>query len=315
MKIIGGIFVNNRVEEIRNLSSKEAWKHLPGTCNPADLPSRGCSVQGFLKSRWLEGPQWLKLPEEDWSVTVSQYNLEEILKKRKKGIVSLINSVNLNKKWYLHRFFNYTEIVRLLTWMLRFGENCQHPDKRVTIKRLLFERHLQSSHAGTQVVLTDIRQKVWLLRGRKTVQRVISKCVRCKRYAAKIIESIPAPLPEEHVREALVFEITEVDLAGPVHLRDGKKAWILLFTCAVYRAIHLELIQSLSTNVFLLGFRRFIARRGRPKLIYSDNGTNLTEANNWISALDWDRIVDAASVLRIQWKFNPPPTASRWGGF
>ncbi|GFT68801.1 hypothetical protein TNCV_684521 [Trichonephila clavipes] len=31
----------NRVE---NLSSKEAWKHLPGTCNPADLPSRGCSV-------------------------------------------------------------------------------------------------------------------------------------------------------------------------------------------------------------------------------------------------------------------------------
>ncbi|GFY60005.1 pro-Pol polyprotein [Trichonephila inaurata madagascariensis] len=80
-----GTFVNNRVGGIRNLSSKEASKHLPGTCNPADLPSRGCSVQGFLKSRWWEGPQWLKLPEEDWPVTVSQCNLEEILKERKKG--------------------------------------------------------------------------------------------------------------------------------------------------------------------------------------------------------------------------------------
>ncbi|GFU93830.1 uncharacterized protein TNCV_1660541 [Trichonephila clavipes] len=39
-----GTFMNNRKEEIRNLSSKEALKHLPGTCNPADLPSCGCSV-------------------------------------------------------------------------------------------------------------------------------------------------------------------------------------------------------------------------------------------------------------------------------
>ncbi|GFQ65923.1 hypothetical protein TNCT_272951 [Trichonephila clavata] len=38
-------------EEIRNLSSREDWKHLQGTCNPADLPSRSCSVQGVLKSR------------------------------------------------------------------------------------------------------------------------------------------------------------------------------------------------------------------------------------------------------------------------
>ena len=48
----------------------------------------------------------------------------------------------------------------------------------------------------------------------------------------------------------------------------------MLFTCAVYRAVHLELILSLSTNSFLQGLRRFIARRGRPKIIYSDHGSN-----------------------------------------
>ncbi|GFW78128.1 uncharacterized protein TNCV_135981 [Trichonephila clavipes] len=89
------------------------------------------------------------------------------------------------------------------------------------------------------------------------------------------MEPIPAALLENSVREALVFEITGVDLAGP--LRDDKKAWILLFTCAVYRALHLKLMQSLSIHGFLLGFGRFISRRGRPKIIYSDNGTNLLE--------------------------------------
>ncbi|XP_055941904.1 uncharacterized protein LOC129971950 [Argiope bruennichi] len=150
--------------------------------------------------------------------------------------------------------------------------------------------------------------------GRKTVQKVLSRCIRCKRYTSKKIESIPAPLPEDRVRETLIFEVTGVDLAGPLHLKDGEKAWILLFTCAVYRAIHLELIQSLSTNRFLLGFRRFVARRGRTRTIYSDNGTNFTGTNNLMGSLDWDKIVNDASVLRIQWKFNPP-TAAWWGGF
>ncbi|GFY74248.1 uncharacterized protein TNIN_500691 [Trichonephila inaurata madagascariensis] len=84
-------FVNNRVEEIRNISSREAWKHLPRT---ADLPSRGCSVQGFLKS-WGE-PQWFKTSRG--KLALAQCHLEEILKERKKGFDTLVNSVNLDKK-------------------------------------------------------------------------------------------------------------------------------------------------------------------------------------------------------------------------
>jgi len=35
--------------------------------NPADLPSRGCSVQELKKNEtWWTGPCFLKIPEEQW---------------------------------------------------------------------------------------------------------------------------------------------------------------------------------------------------------------------------------------------------------
>ncbi|GBL93708.1 hypothetical protein AVEN_166753-1 [Araneus ventricosus] len=76
------------------------------------------------------------------------------------------------------------------------------------------------------------------------------------------------------VRDAATFEIVGVDLAVPLYLRNGPKAYIVLYTCTVYRAIHLELITSLATEVFFQSLRRFIARRGRPSTVYSDNGRN-----------------------------------------
>ncbi|XP_035226651.1 uncharacterized protein LOC118198980 [Stegodyphus dumicola] len=147
--------------------------------------------------------------------------------------------------------------------------------------------HLQLLHAGTQVLLTNIiRQNFWIIKGRKTVQGVISKCVRCKRHSAKALDTVPCPLPEDRVRDAYAFEVTGVDVAGPLYLKKNRKAWILLFTCGVYRAVHLELIESLSTNGFFLGFRRFIARRGRPRVVYSDNGTDFVGARNLIRSVD-----------------------------
>ncbi|XP_055924398.1 uncharacterized protein LOC129956503 [Argiope bruennichi] len=102
-------------------------------------------------------------------------------------------------------------------------------------------------------------------------------------------------------------------MAGPLFLKD-KKSWVLIFTCAVYRAVHFELVTAASTDVFLMAFRRFVSRRGRCTTIYCDNGSNFVGAANYLKQLDWNRIQKYGAINSIGWKFNPP-TAAWWGGW
>ncbi|GFX73310.1 uncharacterized protein TNCV_4206601 [Trichonephila clavipes] len=54
-----GVFVSNRVKEIRNLSDVSSWEHVPSEKNFADILSRGCNAQQLVYLRWWEGPFWL----------------------------------------------------------------------------------------------------------------------------------------------------------------------------------------------------------------------------------------------------------------
>ncbi|XP_043471443.1 uncharacterized protein LOC122504408 [Leptopilina heterotoma] len=144
---------------------------------------------------------------------------------------------------------------------------------------------------------------------RRTIKSVVSRCVRCRRFNSKHVESAPAPLPIDRVRDANIFEITGVDLAGPLILKGRQNSWICLFSCVVYRAIHLELVTSLSTQTFLECFRHFISRRGRPS-----NRLNFVGANNAFKSLNWNCINGYCSARQIQWPFNPP-SAPWWGGW
>jgi hypothetical protein len=58
-----------------------------------------------------------------------------------------------------------------------------------------------------------------------------------------------------------------------VKVGDGQlqKVYGLLISCAVTRAVSIELSMGLSQEAFLMAFRRHIARRGKPATAYSDN--------------------------------------------
>ena len=74
-----------------------------------------------------------------------------------------------------------------------------------------------------------------------------------------------------------------VDYFGPFavkRFRKTEKRYCCLFTCLVTRAVHIEVAHTLEADSFIMALRRMMSRRGKPQMIYSDNGTNFVGANN-----------------------------------
>jgi len=82
------------------------------------------------------------------------------------------------------------------------------------------------------------------------------------------------------------FAHTGVDYADlvPIRLSAGRgyrahKAYIAIFVYLAVRAVHLKLVHDYSSAAFLAAFDRFVARRGYPNTMYSDNNTTFRDAN------------------------------------
>ena len=84
------------------------------------------------------------------------------------------------------------------------------------------------------------------------------------------------PIPKDHLQPNTAFEYTGIDYFGPIYAGDlQQKVWICLFVCMTTRAIYVELMSDMTTETFLLGFRRFVARRGAPRKICQTMRNNL----------------------------------------
>ena len=73
----------------------------------------------------------------------------------------------------------------------------------------------------------------------------------CKRFTSFPLETITIPLPEDCVRDTAEFEVTDINLCGPLFFKEDRKSRTALFTCAIYRAMHLKLALSLATDCYL----------------------------------------------------------------
>ena len=94
------------------------------------------------------------------------------------------------------------------------------------------------------------------------------------------------------------------------HGRTEAKRYGLLYTCLVVRAVLIEVAHNLDINSFLNHFRLFVARRGSPELIRSDNGGNFVsgerELNRSIKEWNQGKIADFLLQRNVQWAFKPP---------
>ena len=188
------------------------------------------------------------------------------------------------------------------------------------------EAHRRTLHGGTQLTLSTVRQKYWILQGRQRVKALIHRCVTCTRWRATPGRQLMGDLPSSRVTPARPFLHVGVDYAGPLTLlairgrgRRTHKGYVALFVCLCTRAVHLELVSDCSTEAFLAALRRFTSRRGLSVIIQSDQGTNFVgaarELREMLVHLNNDHEAIRSTLLKdgIEWRFNPP-AAPHFGG-
>ena len=198
------------------------------------------------------------------------------------------------------------------------------PSKHEFVRLIIQQSHCLVKHNGIKDTLTNLRERFWIIRGRESVKKLIRSCRVCRKFEGVPYNSVPfADLPSERVSEEPPFTHVGLDFAGPLYVVDELskgnetlKVYILLLTCAATRAVHLELTRRLSTEAFLLAFRRFASRRGLPATLNSDNAKTFKSACKDICK----KITRAEEVWaylvnrRIMWSFIVEK-APWWGGY
>lgn len=183
--------------------------------------------------------------------------------------------------------------------------NCEFTQK------VIQDEHVKNYHVGTTHTLSLLRQRYWIPKGRSQVKRVLKKCPQCIKHGGgpyKLPEM--PPLPEERITYSKAFDFTGLDYFGPIFITCEEKIvkrWVCLFTCLAVRAIHMEIVRDLSAEECLLAIRRFIASRGVPVLITSDNASQFKISAEVLTG-------NFCIEQGIKWRFIPE-LAPWHGGF
>ena len=189
------------------------------------------------------------------------------------------------------------------------------------LSRAILLRAHNKAHLGVEWTLGMLRGDFWIPGARNILRGIRRSCVLCQRLYGVARSQKMADLPSERVSAGEVaFDEVGVDLFGPFFVSQGRarvKRWGCLFTCLTIRAVHLELLSSMDSDSFLNAFRRFCARRGVPRLVRSDQGTNfvgaIAELRREFQNVDKAVVVSSARSMNVEWTFNPP-YASHQGG-
>ena len=153
------------------------------------------------------------------------------------------------------------------------------------VTRMLIEYEHELLQAGTTLVAASLARRFAIVGARRAVCDVTRRCAICSRVVGKPRPQLLGRLPADRLRPGPVFDKIGVDYAGPILVKSGyvrkpviTKAYVCVFISFTVKAVHLEPVSDLTSEAFIATLRRFIARRGKPSLVWSDHGTNFVGA-------------------------------------
>lgn len=176
--------------------------------------------------------------------------------------------------------------------------------------------HQITVHAGTQRIIADIRRKYWILGIGRMANNIGLNCKFCQWLKAKPCEQQMSPLPIDRLKlMSPAFYTTYVDFMGPIMVKVSRnvktKGYASVFSCTSSRAVHIEIVEDLTTQSFLLAFRRFVSLKGSPHKLFSDNGSNFIGAYEYLKKVLEDfKSNDIQKTLwenhQVIWQFATP---------
>lgn len=128
-----------------------------------------------------------------------------------------------------------------------------------------------------------------------------------------------APLPVERITPHLrPFSSVGIDYLGPVEVSIGRrkeKRWVAVFTCMAVRAVHMEVVHSLTTESCRMAITRFRSKFGKPNHIFSDNATCFRGASNEMERMEKinQDCAESEGSSSTAWHFIPPGTPHMGG--
>ena len=183
--------------------------------------------------------------------------------------------------------------------------------------------HEETRHQGRKLTEGAIRSAgFWITGSKRLVSAMIGKCVTCKKLRGTTTTQKMADLPADRVTPCPPFTSVGVDVFGPWEISTRKtrggsansKRWAVMFTCMYTRAVHIDVLETMSTSSMINALRRFFAFRGPAKVIRSDQGTNFIGAAGELKLIaESEDVKQLLQAKGCSWIFNPPK-APHMGG-
>ena len=206
--------------------------------------------------------------------------------------------INFNIWWRKHYCYSRLENGNKTSRPIMLSRNHE------LTKFIVLRCHKKSYHNGVKQSLNEFRAELRINCGRSYVWKLLNSCFICKRlqsWSCNYPEN--SNLPSYRINATVPFQVCGVDYLGPLMVKDiyckngndnMDRACIVIFTCTTSRSVILDLVEDNSSKNFTNSIKRWIARRGCPNKIISDNGTVFKSQDSQL----------LYSERGITWKFN-----------
>ncbi|XP_062709889.1 uncharacterized protein LOC134288601 [Aedes albopictus] len=289
-----------------------------------------CRTQREYRKLPLDRPDFERAEQTLWRLAQADEYASELEELNKKSMETAGRQIRFDKSSKIRKLSPFLDKLGVIRMEGRIEASpyasfdAKYPiilPKGHYVTQLLIDwYHRRFGHGFGETVVNEVRQKFHISNLRVLVRSIARRCNYCLVRKAEPRVPRMAPLPAVRVTPfERPFSKVGVDYCGPFAIkvkRSNVKRWVALFTCLVTRAVHLEVVASLSTESCKLAFRRFIDRRGAPTEIYTDNGTNFQgtcrELAKQLSNVN-EGLAETFTDAKTRWHFIPPASPHMGG--